>query len=143
MAILAKTANLIREATGQNTMGTGSTDHMTPEHQTQSQPAAGTRQQAVLKFSGRMLLPAIGFLALSACSPEMGRRITDSDVSCLRTQMGTAINLSFPLAANTCQRTTAHNMIFNEKDAKLIPLNLHGAPDLQKLAKEYDYSYTD
>ncbi|MDG6093840.1 hypothetical protein LOC54_01715 [Acetobacter sp. AN02] len=86
---------------------------------------------AVLSLSG-----------LAACAPEMGRRITDTDISCLRAQTGSSVGLSFPLAANMCQRTTAHNYMFGEQNAKPIPLDLKGAPDLQKQADEYGYSYT-
>lgn len=81
-------------------------------------------------------------LCLGGCSAEMGRTITDTDVSCLRKQMGTEIHQSFPLAANTCQRWTNHNMIFGQKTAKPIPLNLKDAPDLQALAQDNGYSYT-
>lgn len=72
----------------------------------------------------------------------MGRTLTDTDISCLRKQMSSEVRLSFPIAANTCQRLTNHNMIFGESNAKVIPFNLKGAPDLQAMADEYGYSYT-
>jgi hypothetical protein len=85
---------------------------------------------------------AVGGILLGGCSSEIGRLPSDTDISCLRKQMAGPMFLSFPLAANTCQRLTNHNLVLGEKDAKLIPLNLKGAPDLQKLAQEYGYSYT-
>nr|WP_242010513.1 hypothetical protein [Acetobacter musti] len=89
----------------------------------------------------RRLAPLLA-LCVAGCSAEMGRTINDTDISCLRKQMGSEIHTSFPLAANTCQRWTNHNTIFNQKTAKPIPLNLKGAPDLQALAEEYSYTYT-
>ncbi|MFT8368612.1 hypothetical protein [Acetobacter papayae] len=85
---------------------------------------------------------AVGGILLGGCSSEIGRLPSDTDVSCLRKQMAPPMFLSFPLAANTCQRLTNHGFVLGEKDAKLIPLNLKGAPDLQKLAQEHGYSYT-
>lgn len=81
-------------------------------------------------------------ILLAGCSSEIGRRPMDSDISCLRAQMGAELKLSFPLAANTCQRMTDHNFVIGTKNPKPIPLNLHGAPDLQTLADQYGYSYT-
>ncbi|GBQ28481.1 hypothetical protein AA13594_1003 [Gluconacetobacter azotocaptans DSM 13594] len=84
---------------------------------------------------------ACGAVLLTGCSSEMGRRPWDSDVSCLRAQMGADLKLSFPLAANTCQRMTDHGVVIGSKNPQPIPLNLRGAPDLQKLADQYGYSY--
>lgn len=91
--------------------------------------------------AARWLVPG-ALLCLAGCSAEMGRTWNDTDVSCLRKQMGSAAHLSFPIAANTCQRLTNHNLIIGEDSAKSIPLNLRGAPDLQAMAGEYGYSYT-
>ena len=86
---------------------------------------------------------AAGGLVLAGCSSEIGRvPMLDTDITCLHKQMAGPMFLSFPLAANTCQRLTNHGLVLGEKNAKLIPLNLKGAPDLQKLAQEYGYSYT-
>lgn len=90
---------------------------------------------------------AFGWLAgaailLAGCSSEIGRRPTDTDISCLRAQMGAELKLSFPLAANTCQRMTDHNFVIGTKNPKPVPLNLRGAPDLQALADQYGYTYT-
>lgn len=87
-------------------------------------------------------LLAFGLL-VSGCSSEIGRvPLIDSDVSCLRKQMKGPMFLSFPLAANTCQRMSNHNFVLNEKNAHPLPLELKDAPDLQKQADEYGYSYT-
>lgn len=84
-----------------------------------------------------------GLALLGGCSSETGRvPFVDTDVSCLRKQMKGPMFLSFPLAANTCQRMSNHNFILNEKNAHPLPLNLKDAPDLQKQADEYGYSYT-
>ncbi|OAG75831.1 hypothetical protein Amal_02933 [Acetobacter malorum] len=84
-----------------------------------------------------------GLTLLGGCSSEIGRKpFLDTDVSCLRNQMKGPMFLSFPLAANTCQRMSNHNFILGEKDAHPLPLNLKDAPDLQKQADEYGYSYT-
>ncbi|GBQ75187.1 hypothetical protein AA14337_0152 [Acetobacter malorum DSM 14337] len=84
-----------------------------------------------------------GLTLLGGCSSEIGRKpLLDTDVSCLRNQMKGPMFLSFPLAANTCQRMSNHNFILGEKDAHPLPLNLKDAPDLQKQADEYGYSYT-
>ncbi|QBL93403.1 hypothetical protein KSAC_11710 [Komagataeibacter saccharivorans] len=98
----------------------------------------------VEKLSARLGLVACGLVVLGGCTAEIGRMPYDSDVKCLRQQMGSAVQLSFPIAANTCQRMSDHNFIFGSKKhpAHPLPLNLRGAPDLQKLADEYDYSYT-
>ena len=88
----------------------------------------------------KWLVPGV-ILCLSGCAAETGRMWNDTDVSCLRKQMGSAVHLSFPLAANTCQRMTNHGFMFDEATAKPIPLELHNAPDLQALAEEYNYSY--
>ncbi|ASL40800.1 MULTISPECIES: hypothetical protein [Acetobacter] len=86
---------------------------------------------------------AVGLTLLGGCSSEVGRLpLVDTDITCLRKQMAGPMYLSFPLAANTCQRMTNHNFMFGEKNAKPIPLNLKDAPDLQKQADEYGYSYT-
>lgn len=86
---------------------------------------------------------AVGLTLLGGCSSEVGRLpLVDTDITCLRKQMAGPMYLSFPLAANTCQRMTNHGFMFGEKNAKPIPLNLKDAPDLQKLADEYGYSYT-
>ncbi|ACI52968.1 conserved hypothetical protein [Gluconacetobacter diazotrophicus PA1 5] len=84
---------------------------------------------------------ACGAILLAGCSSEIGRRPLDTDVSCLRAQMGAELKLSFPLAANTCQRMTDGNFAIGTKNPQPIPLNLRGAPDLQRLADEYGYSY--
>lgn len=89
----------------------------------------------------RWLVPGT-ILVLTGCSAEMGRTWNDTDVSCLRKQMGTEVHLSFPLAANTCQRMTNHNFFIGADKAKPLPLNLKGAPDLQSMAETYGYSYT-
>lgn len=81
-------------------------------------------------------------LLLMSCTHEIGRIPTDNDITCLRKQMAGPMYQSFPLAANACQRLTNNNMIFGEKHAKPIPFHLKKAPDLQKLAAEYQYSYT-
>lgn len=97
----------------------------------------------VEKLPVRLGLLACGLVVLGACTPEIGRKPFQNDVKCLREQMGTAMQLSFPIAANTCQRMSDHNIIFAEnKHTHPLPLNLRGAPDLQKLADQYDYSYT-
>ncbi|MCH4090690.1 hypothetical protein [Acetobacter sp.] len=87
------------------------------------------------------LVPGV-LVCLSGCAAETGRMWNDTDVSCLRKQMGSAVHLSFPLAANTCQRMTNHGFIIGEAKAKPIPLELHNAPDLQAMAEEYGYSYS-
>ncbi|GBQ22760.1 hypothetical protein ACLRDC_00515 [Gluconacetobacter sacchari] len=81
-------------------------------------------------------------ILLAGCSSEIGRRPMDTDISCLRAQMGATVKLSFPLAANTCQRMTDHGFVFGTRNPKPVPLNLRGAPDLQALADQYGYSYT-
>ncbi|MGO3517059.1 MAG: hypothetical protein ACTINM_00920 [Acetobacter cibinongensis] len=97
------------------------------------------RAQRVLGL-GAML---VGLTLVSGCSPEIGRvPLTDTDVSCLRKQQKGPMFLSFPLAANTCQRMSNHNFLLGEKDAHPLPLDLKGAPDLQKQAEDYGYSYT-
>lgn len=84
-----------------------------------------------------------GLALLGGCSSEIGRvPLLDTDVSCLRKQMKGPMFLSFPLAANTCQRMSNHNLVLGEKNAHPLPLNLKDAPDLQKQADEYGYSYT-
>ncbi|WP_254454647.1 hypothetical protein [Acetobacter estunensis] len=104
--------------------------------------AARAQQEATsMQRMARRAFPFVA-LALAACSPEMGRTWNDTDISCLRKQMGDAVHTSFPLAANECQRLTNHNTIFGADHAKIIPLDLKGAPDLQALAEEYGYSYT-
>ncbi|MGG6429184.1 hypothetical protein [Acetobacter ghanensis] len=87
-------------------------------------------------------MAAGGFL-LAGCSSEIGRvPLVDTDVSCLHKQMAGPMFLSFPLAANTCQRMSNGGFVLGESKAKPLPLNLKNAPDLQKLADEYGYSYT-
>lgn len=89
---------------------------------------------------GGMLL---GLMAVGACSSEVGRvPLLDTDASCLRKQMKAPMFLSFPLAANTCQRMSNHNFLLDAKNAHPLPLDLKNAPDLQKQAEEYGYSYT-
>ncbi|MFT8432618.1 hypothetical protein [Acetobacter orientalis] len=84
-----------------------------------------------------------GLIALGGCSSEIGRvPLLDTDVSCLRKQMKSPMFLSFPLAANTCQRMTDNNFLLSTQKAHPLPLNLKDAPDLQKQAEEYGYSYT-
>ncbi|WP_242011276.1 hypothetical protein [Acetobacter fallax] len=100
-----------------------------------------TRKHGFGRTAFRRVVPLLALCA-AGCSAEMGRTINDTDISCLRKQMGSEIHTSFPLAANTCQRWTNHNTIFNQKSAKPIPLNLKGAPDLQAQAEEYSYTYT-
>ena len=85
-------------------------------------------------------------LSMGGCSAATGRTMWDTDVSCLRKQMAAPVHLSFPIAANTCQRVTGGGFLLarfvtKKKLGVPIPLNLHGAPDLQKLAQEYNYSY--
>lgn len=97
----------------------------------------------VEKLPARLGLLACGLVVLGGCSAEIGRKPFESDVKCLREQMGTTMQLSFPIAANTCQRMSDHNFIFgSKKKAEPLPLKLRGAPDLQKMADEYGYSYT-
>ncbi|MBS4074271.1 hypothetical protein KGY14_03585 [Ameyamaea chiangmaiensis] len=86
-----------------------------------------------------MLAATVGLLG--GCADELGRKVTDSDVSCLRAQMGARVALSFPMAANTCQRMTGHNVVGLAKHPEPIPLDLRGAPDLQAQAREYNYAY--
>ena len=95
----------------------------------------------MMKRFGLGLL-AVGGVVLGGCSSEIGRIPTQSDVSCLRKQMAWPMFLSFPLAANTCARMTNNGFVLTEKNAKPIPLNLKGAPDLQKMADDHGYSYT-
>lgn len=86
---------------------------------------------------------AAGGMLLAGCSSEIGRvPMLDTDVSCLRKQMAGPMFLSFPLAANTCQRMSNHGLVLGEANAKPLPLNLKNASDLQKLADEYGYTYT-
>ncbi len=88
------------------------------------------------------IMAAGGFL-LAGCSSEIGRvPMVDTDVSCLHKQMAGPMFLSFPLAANTCQRMSNGGFILGAAKAKPLPLDLKNAPDLQKLADEYGYSYT-
>ncbi|GCE83233.1 hypothetical protein [Komagataeibacter diospyri] len=98
----------------------------------------------VEKMSARLGLLACGLVMVGGCTAEIGRKPFESDVKCLREQMGTTMQLSFPIAANTCQRMSDHNFVFsrNHKHAEPLPLKLRGAPDLQKMADEYGYSYT-
>lgn len=83
-----------------------------------------------------------GLVLLAGCAPEMGRRPGDTDIACLRAQMGTPVAQSFPLAANMCQRMTDHGLVIGSEKPRPIPLNLRGAPDLQQLAAWYGYRYT-
>lgn len=86
---------------------------------------------------------AAGGLVLAGCSSEIGRvPMLDTDITCLHKQMAGPMFLSFPLAANTCQRMSNGGFVLGESKAKALPLNLKGAPDLQKLADEYGYTYT-
>ena len=86
---------------------------------------------------------AAGGLLLAGCSSEIGRvPLVDTDITCLRKQMAGPMFLSFPLAANTCQRMSNHGFVLGEANAKPLPLTLGGAPALQKLADEYGYTYT-
>ncbi|MBS0959072.1 hypothetical protein JK183_05930 [Acetobacter thailandicus] len=86
---------------------------------------------------------ALSAFVLAGCSSEVGRRpFLDTDVSCLRKQMAGPMFLSFPLAANTCQRMSNHNFVLSEKGAHPLPLNLRDAPDLQKMADDHGYNYT-
>lgn len=83
---------------------------------------------------------------VGGCSSEIGRTVFDTDVSCLRKQMAGPMFLSFPIAANTCQRITGDGFLLarfvsKKKPGVPIPLDLRGAPDLQKLAEKYNYSY--
>ncbi|GAN98893.1 MULTISPECIES: hypothetical protein [Komagataeibacter] len=98
----------------------------------------------VEKMSARLGLLACGVVMMCGCTAEIGRKPFESDVKCLREQMGTTMQLSFPIAANTCQRMSDHNFVFskNHKHPQPLPLKLRGAPDLQKMADEYGYSYT-
>ncbi|MBE7618708.1 hypothetical protein K6L44_06050 [Gluconacetobacter entanii] len=101
------------------------------------------KRKMLRKVTGPLMLLACGgAMALGGCSAEIGRMPYESDVRCLRKELGTQMHLSFPLAANTCQRMTDHNFAIGSKNPQPIPLNLHGAPDLQKQADEYGYSYT-
>lgn len=85
----------------------------------------------------------VGTALLGGCSSEMGRRpLVDTDITCLRKQMAGPMFLSFPLAANTCQRMTGHGLLLADKNPKPIALDLKGAPDLQAQADEYGYHYT-
>lgn len=86
---------------------------------------------------------AAGGLVLAGCSSEIGRvPMLDTDITCLHKQMAGPMFLSFPLAANTCQRMSNGGFVLGESKARPLPLNLKGAPDLQKLADEYGYTYT-
>lgn len=88
------------------------------------------------------VMTAAGVL-LGGCSSEIGRvPMVDTDISCLHKQMAGPMFLSFPLAANTCQRMSNGGFVLGAAKAKPLPLNLKNAPDLQKLADEYGYSYT-
>ncbi|WP_369823579.1 hypothetical protein [Acetobacter sp. DsW_063] len=99
-------------------------------------------KQSARRGTTRLLPLAALALFSTGCSKEMGRRINDTDVSCLRAQMSGESRVSFPIAANTCQRMSNGNLIFGAKNAKPIPLNLKDAPDLQAQAAEYGYTYT-
>jgi len=90
----------------------------------------------------RVLGLAMACAVLAGCSAEMGRRVGETDVACLREQMGARVALSFPLAANMCRRVAREGTVGIGRDARLLPLDLRGAPDLQAMARAHGYPYS-
>jgi len=89
------------------------------------------------------ILGLVAMMALIAgCTPEMGRTVGQSDVACLRSQMSARVALSFPLAANTCQRVQREGVVGIGRDTHAVPLDLRGAPDLQQMARDHGYAFT-
>lgn len=82
----------------------------------------------------RRIILFFGTVALLAgCNAELGRMPWEKDVGCLRQQLDTPAHQSFAMAANLCQRSN---------HGTPVPLNLRGAPDLQKAAEEANIAYT-
>lgn len=126
---------------GHGTMGyAGATGGKRPLVQAKTKVSWSVTQKTNTFALGVMVA---GGLLLAGCSSEIGRvPMLDTDITCLHKQMAGPMFLSFPLAANTCQRMSNGGFVLGEAKAKPLPLDLKGAPDLQKQADEYGYTYT-
>ncbi len=79
-------------------------------------------------------------LILAGCH-DNGRTPFESDVQCVRREMPISPQLGFEGADSVCQKYSDDGTL-TQLDSHRIPLNLHGAPDLQAAASHDGVPFT-